>query len=195
MGQYYRPCLLNKNYKKNKQKVVDQALDCYFYDNGAKLMEHSWVSNCFVAAAMLMLLNNKENPFVWCGDYADPIKGREDGKTAYDFAVANDFDTECSEALGKVEWEDAKTMDWYILNHSKKEWVKVPKYNNREWRVHPLPLLTADGCFKGCGDYYKNNPDADKVGIWAYDVIEVVKTKKDVPKYYAKLEVHFKEDI
>lgn len=196
MGQYYRPCLLNVNYKKNKQKVVENTLSPYAFGNGAKLTEHSWLGNCFVASAMMLLLGNKTNPFVWAGDYADPIKGRTDEMNIYDFT--RDIDNKCSDRYkaeyGEMTWEIAKEMDWYIINHTKKEYVKVPKYRENTWQVHPLPLLTAESNGLGGGDYPKTGLNADKVGIWKYDVIGTTPHKTDVPKDYKRIYVTFKED-
>ena len=53
----------------------------------------------------------------------------------------------------------------YILNLTKKEYVKIPEYNENEWTIHPLPLLCADGNGRGGGDYQGIN--MNKVGIWA----------------------------
>ena len=75
MGQYYRPIVLKPNWKQERQPIVG-ALSPYDFDNGAKLMEHSYVDNNFVKAAMNMidlLGGHKAVPFVWCGDYADPV--------------------------------------------------------------------------------------------------------------------------
>ena len=45
MGQYYRGAILDLNsFKKNEINVV-KAFCCYSHNNGAKLMEHSYVTN------------------------------------------------------------------------------------------------------------------------------------------------------
>lgn len=198
MGQYYIPCLLNVNYKKNKVRVVENCLSSHAFGSGRKLMEHSWIGNCFVASAMIMLLNNKTNPFVWCGDYADPIEGRTDEKNAYDFTM-DGLDTKCSnqhkEEFGEMTWEIAKEMDWYIINHTKKEYIKVPKYREYVWQVHPLPLLTADGNGRGGGDYRTSGLNADKIGRWKYDIIGTTPHKSVVPKGYKRIYVTFKENL
>jgi hypothetical protein len=59
----------------------------------------------------------------------------------------------------------------YIINHTKKEYVKVPAYEKDKWIIHPLPILLADGNGRGGGDYYgKNNSLA---GTWKFDLISV----------------------
>lgn len=48
MGQYYRPvCILDDRL---------ESISSYDYDNGAKLMEHSYIGNNFVEAAEFLLL-------------------------------------------------------------------------------------------------------------------------------------------
>lgn len=203
MGQYYRPCLLATDYKENKKNPVLATADCYFYDNGAKLMEHSYVGNSFVAAACTFLMGNKTNPFVWCGDYADaPSKiykakneGNEYDETMYDFARRSDFDTEFSKSvIGVMDGDRCLAITTevkFIINHSKRKYVEVPEYKENEWQVHPLPLLTADGCFRGSGDYKEHQLNAHMVGKWAYDIIEC---GSEVPEGYRKLRVEFKEN-
>lgn len=98
MGQYYTPVILEDDWKEQKQPVK-ATLKCYDYDNGAKLMEHSYVHNNFVGAAMRMIdLFDKDKTgvkFAWVGDYADakdtkvyPIKTiqkkNDDGSIYYD---------------------------------------------------------------------------------------------------------------
>ena len=77
----------------------------------------------------------------------------------------------------------------YIVNTDKEQYVKVKPYNENEWTIHPLPLLTAYGNGQGGGDYYGS--DMDKVGIWAFDHVY---TSDEVPEGYEELVVDFKED-
>lgn len=76
----------------------------------------------------------------------------------------------------------------YILNLTKKEYVKIPEYNENEWTIHPLPLLCADGNGRGGGDYQGIN--MNKVGIWAYDKIGI---SNDIPNGFTELVVNFEE--
>lgn len=60
------------------------------------------------------------------------------------------------------------------------------------YRVHPLPLLIAEGNGRGGGDYDSQKyPDLDKVGIWARNLIRVSDEKP--AKGYKELKVNFKE--
>jgi hypothetical protein len=227
MGQYYNPVILKKNWKNETQPVV-ASLKCYDFDNGAKLMEHSYVGNRFVEAMMHLLHILDEDrsgfPFVWCGDYADtintpaiPQKGvlneqtgechLEGGFQAWSLAYAwmedkDDDEKDSAEyAAVKEMIKDASMHNYnYILNHTKKEYVKVPKFKKDSWIIHPLPILTSDGNGKGSGDYsdqicinpeekdldkreYKDKPNKKFVGAWAYDTISVTNKFEDTKGY------------
>lgn len=175
--------------------------NCYTFRNGAKLMEHSYVGNVFVASAIRMIRGNKTYPFVWCGNYADPVEGQR--MNMYEFATQNDNDVKwvekhCEdliniECMGFGDYKEvaeftSKYMDRYVVNHTKKQYVEVPELKEGELTIHPLPLLTADGNGKGRGDYWLECPDSDLVGLWAYDVIESTDEK---PDQYTELKVNF----
>lgn len=204
MGQYYRPCLLSPDYKIVKRPVLG-AVDCHILGNGAKLMEHSYVGNIFVIAATQMLRDNNTHPFVWCGNYAEPVNEFLHGtNTMYDYACKDDLDTKYTILnfsdlihfaeqynLSKKSWREFLNnhLDRYVINHTRKEYVAVPSYNTGKPTIHPLPLLTADGNGSGGGDY--SGTDMSKVGIWAYNVIE---SANQVPEGYRELKVNFKEE-
>lgn len=80
----------------------------------------------------------------------------------------------------------------YAINRTKKEYVVIPSFKSGKWVVHPLPLLCADGCFRGGGDYGDDWPCAEMVGRWAYDVISVTNDRKEI-KGYTKINPKFKE--
>lgn len=65
MGQYYYPCILDEEGR------VQQSLNSHDYDNGLKLMEHSWLGNAFVQAFEIMLALDGPKRVVWAGDYAE----------------------------------------------------------------------------------------------------------------------------
>lgn len=74
MGQYYRGVVLGKTTKRAKRVIVKQAYCCYAHNNGAKLMEHSYIGNYYVKAYELALANKFYGyPFVWVGDYSDEM--------------------------------------------------------------------------------------------------------------------------
>lgn len=82
MGQYYRGAILGKTSKKRNKFIVRKAFCCYVHENGAKLMEHSYVGNYYVKEYEHSLANEFDGyPFVWVGDYADAKFGEDDGYT------------------------------------------------------------------------------------------------------------------
>ena len=86
MGQYYRGVVLGKTTKRAKRIIVKKAYCCYAHDNGAKLMEHSYVGNWYVKAYEQALGGKFYGyPFVWAGDYAD------DMFNANVYTIANEF--------------------------------------------------------------------------------------------------------
>jgi hypothetical protein len=93
-----------------------------------------------------------------------------------------------------VNFTDAcKKTYQYIINEDTKQFVDVNKAKRDKWgyRIHPLPLLIAEGNGRGCGDYNSQKyPDLDKVGIWARNLIRVSDEKP--AKGYKELKVNFK---
>ena len=78
----------------------------------------------------------------------------------------------------------------FIINHTKKEYVDIKHvecenpeiWGSDDWFIHPLPLLTSEGCGRGGGDYHQSedHPSYKYVGAWARDVISVSNLKSDV---------------
>ena len=180
MGQYYKPVILGEKTEENHETV--KAWMCsHEYGDGLKLMEHSYQGNNFVSTFEKQLSRKGDyykSRVVWAGDYADEEPGLKiinEGKE-YDanlYSLSND--------KNEIKPKVSKTNTYpYILNHTKKLFVdknKVPEI--KDWKgakIHPLPLLTCEGCFRGGGDYSVNSPDANLVGSWARDVISVEKT-------------------
>ena len=88
MGQYYRGVVLGKTTDKKKKIIVREAFSPYSHDNGAKLMEHSYVGNWYVKEYERVLANEFFGfPFVWCGDYAD----ERYGEIPYNIACNYDY--------------------------------------------------------------------------------------------------------
>lgn len=225
MGQYYK-CVILKNDWKETNEPVRAALSSYDFDNGAKLMEHSYVHNKYVSAFMHLIheldTDRSGLPCVWCGDYADtfateglPMIERINHDTqeselvggfqAYDEACnwMNEYDdNKSNEYLDVIELvKDAPKHYYnYIINHTKKQYVEVPKYDKTKWQIHPLPILLSDGSGRGSGDYndeicinpeetdyckrkYVKKHNAQFVGLWAYDTISVTNRKADTEGY------------
>ena len=157
MGQYYYPIILNSDGK------IVVWMCAHNYNNGLKLMEHSYLGNNFVSTFEFGL--SPEGPHyksrvVWAGDYADADPDQE--KNLYQM---------CDEYTMISPQVKETKMYRYIINHSKKQYVdktKAPKQEN--FALHPLPLLTCEGNGRGGGDYRGESP---LIGSWARDIISV----------------------
>lgn len=201
MGQYYKPIVLKQNWKEEEQPIAG-TLSPYDYDNGAKLMEHSYVGNDFVKAAMRMIEfigKGKAVPFVWCGDYADPVdtskhpvKKDENGNLVggidlYSCAYAwigDDKDSKEYEDLKNALQNVSTGEKCYIINETKKQFARIPDYDEDKWLIHPLPILCADGNGRGGGDYgYYASQNMKLVGTWAHDEIRLAEKKADTEGY------------
>jgi hypothetical protein len=218
MGQYYRGVVLGKTTKRAKRIIVKQAYCCYAHNNGAKLMEHSYIGNYYVKAYELALANEFYGyPFVWVGDYADEKYNTSVYEKANEFIdnvtrrnakkkgfYLNDFVFEKLRKDGTIEKgyeqdfiqkvvteKNFKTLPEYkyLINLDKKVFVKLPTYKPKTWTIHPLPLLCAEGNQRGGGDYYGTN--SILVGEWAYDRIGIANELPDDIK--TELIVEFEE--
>lgn len=188
MGQYYRPCVLKKNWRTAKQPVSATLL-CHDFNNGAKLMEHSWIGNGLVRRIEFLLANEfKGYPFVWCGDYADEIKTRTGIHDFYNDANCFINTTAKYYALkgtipqlwnGEGEYNPYQYIPYYkyLVNYTKKEYCIMPKEKKGEWQVNPLPLLTCNSNGRGGGDY---GIEDDRVGSWAYNRIGLTNSEKEI---------------
>jgi len=179
MGQYFKPIILGEKPKDGENETVKVWMYSHSYDNGLKLMEHSYQGNNFVSTFEKELTrrgNHYKSRVVWAGDYADEepgVKVISEGKE-YDanlYSLCNDE----SEIKPKV----AKTDDYpFIVNHTKKQFVdknKVPEIQDWEGvKIHPLPLLTSEGNGQGGGDF-RGEDENEIIGSWARDVISIEK--------------------
>jgi hypothetical protein len=183
MGQYFKPIILGEQPQEGQHETVVAWMYSHKYDNGLKLMEHSYQGNNFVSTFEKELTrrgSHYKSRVVWGGDYADEepgVKVISEGKE-YDanlYSLCNDG----NEISPKV----TSTDDYpYIVNHTKKLFVdknNVPEIVGWEGtKIHPLPLLTSEGNGQGGGDF-RGKDENEIVGSWARDVISV---EKDSPK-------------
>ena len=214
MGQYYRPTIMGKRYG------VNGYLHAHEYDNGLKLMEHSYLGNNFVNAVLTKIYRNPMR-VAWMGDYADspypdipnePYQ-RKLPKAKFMRIWGNVYSDKnrapkCHPApLYGFDSPD-RFNGWYLVNRSAKEYVDLGKFQRENgwveswtdrdgnkvsvwYAIHPLPLLTACGNNRGGGDYHDVYPDYNLVGIWAFDLIEFANYK---PVGFTEREIHFKEE-
>lgn len=175
MGQYYKPVNLDKK----------EFLLSHNYDNGLKLMEHSWIDNNFVVAIENLIKRGGawfKNRIVWAGDYAESEANTE--KNIYESVGENPI---------KPDDSIDKSLR-YLKNLDTKEFVdlkKVPisdvytddRGEKHYYYIHPLPLLTCEGNGQGGGDYF--GTDENKlIGKWARNRVTIQKSK---PKGYKEL--------
>ena len=178
MGQYYKPVILGEKTEENHETV--KAWMCsHEYDNGLKLMEHSYQGNNFVSTFEKQLSRKGDyhkSRVVWSGDYAD---NEPDLKIIYEGKEHNANLYSLCNCENEIKPKVSKTDIYpYILNHTKKLFVdknKVPEIKDWEGaKIHPLPLLTCEGNGRGGGDF--RGDEKGIVGSWARDVISVEKT-------------------
>jgi len=177
MGQYFKPVILGDTPKDGEHETVKSWMYSHKYDNGLKLMEHSYQGNNFVSTFEKELTRRGEHyksRVVWAGDYADEERGLKiiHEEKEYDanlYSLCNDEN--------EISPKECSTNDYpYIVNHTKKLFVDKNKVSDvPDWegtKIHPLPLLTCEGNGRGGGDFRGEN---DLIGSWARDVISVEK--------------------
>jgi hypothetical protein len=183
MGQYY--IAINTD--------TMEWIQPHDFDNGAKLMEHSYLTNNFVETVEFLLLDDGEDKsrwagqrIVWAGDYADPEA--KEGETLYE-------SSQDKNKLGMLI-EAIPPNYHYLVNWDRQEFVDKTRckpingnWNVNNMRVHPLPLLTAEGNGRGGGDYHGDNKEL--VGTWARDRISVM---KEPPIGFTEIIPNFTED-
>lgn len=176
MGQYYKPVALTER----GNPILGW---CYprDYNNGLKLMEHSWIGNNFVSSVeSLLILGGAwyKKPIVWAGDYAE-----DENKTTKNLYSL------CEDKLKVNPAEQINIATYpYIVNHTKRLYVdkgKVPGGGHgwEDYHIHPLPLLTAEGNGQGGGDFFNADPKG-LIGSWARNSISVEST---IPEGYTEL--------
>lgn len=202
MGQYY----ISVNLKKR------EFISPWDFENGAKLMEHSWVGNKYTDAVEKLLSPGGRwcgDSIVWAGDYMDeglflknekPVVIDGEKRQTHEISLYH----YAYEKFKKLEPESIVTpkhgIGQYIVNHTKKEYVdkdhcpKTIDYSSNDgsdsgWTVHPLSLLVSSGNGRGGGDYTSGNA-FKKVGLWVGDQISV---EHEIPDGYKEFRPNFIE--
>ena len=171
MGQYYKAISID----------ADECIEPWDYEEGAKLMEHSYIGNNTVNAVESLISKNgnwHNTRIVWAGDYADNEINSE--HNLYSLT-----DNKVNPAT------NSKFGFRYIVNSTKMQFIdkKKIKKDADGYRIHPLPLLTAEGNGRGGGDFRK---DDNRIGSWARDKIFATNTK---PKGYEEIDGQFEEKL
>ena len=155
---------------------VTHAVDPWKRQNGAKLMEHSYIGN-EVPGAVMARLFAVPSRVVWAGDYADE---EPSGKNLYNF-------------YDKVPDLDTQPREYrFLLNLEAREYVdleavpEIPDWAGN--RIHPLPLLTCESNGRGGGDFRGDNPF---IGTWSRALLTVSDTPPE--GYWVEITPNFRE--
>jgi hypothetical protein len=165
MGQYYRAISVDKK----------ECVSPYDYENGAKLMEHSYIGNEFVNAVESLLIPTGswyKNHFVWAGDYADDEDESLWTKLEDEYPNKNLYAIFHDNVINPDSVKLPKDYK-FLCNYTKKEYVDYSKVKptDGKWKINPLPLLTCDGNGRGGGDF--RNEEDERVGSWKRDIIGI----------------------
>jgi hypothetical protein len=181
MGQYYKAIILNP-----KTKEPQLFFSPHDWDNGAKLMEHSWRGNALMHG-IENLIAEKPQYLVWAGDYAEP---EENGMNLYEIVERKGLSISPLDKLfTKI---DLRRTNRYLLNHTKKEYLDLNSVSEKDgWKIHPLSLLTAEGNGQGGGDYKGINKE--ECGRWARNLISATNSIKSIPSNYKQINIDFHE--
>lgn len=194
MGQYYK-AILSRRPLNPVSFMVDNlpltVFEPHSSNQGAKLMEHSWLKNPFVHLVERKLV--EPHHIMWAGDYADPeeefetyeINGEVYRKNWY--SQTKNIITESHKTFKHIENFQGRYL--YILNHTKKLYTTRNLPNIDGWIVHVLPLVTAEGNGRGGGDY-RNSIDLELVGCWARDLLQI---SDEIPNDYNLVTFQFQE--
>lgn len=210
MGQYYKPISLDKK----------EWLYSHNFDAGLKLMEHSYIGNDLLDAVEILLIPEgrwHKTRIVWAGDYADKedvdseffrlYKGEIDNNSPNLYQIMNEengFNNLDPYTIHQFKEEnkiDLKEFP-FILNHTEKTYIdKRLIEKDHTWtdpregidydiKIHPLPLLTAEGNGRGGGDFHEGGIGYEYIGQWARAIISI---EKEVPEGYELFDISFKE--
>lgn len=184
MGQYYTPINADKK----------EYLYSHDYDNGLKLMEHSYIGNNFVGAIESLLLPTGawyKNRIVWAGDYADSEQSTINEETPNGETLQTIVEREGTKLTPAYTPRPAAFR--YLCNHTAKQYVDMGALTahakDPRWIIHPLPLLTCEGNGRGGGDYGGDNILA--VGSWARNSISI---EDHIPEGFKEISGVFNED-
>jgi hypothetical protein len=142
MGQYYKPCSLEKM----------EYVYSHDYDNGLKLMEHSYIGNNFVAAVESLISKGGKwygDRIVWAGDYADNEAPIGNGLNHGEYGETERFENTEGENLYSLVGENKlkpvvpehvrgtyRKKRNFLKNLDTGEWVdlrKVPVTSESDW--------------------------------------------------------------
>jgi len=189
MGQYYKPMFFKCD-TTDFPNVTNLLFifNTWDYNNGSKLMEHSWMPNNLMRAVMAKIKEVGEVKVVWAGDYADNEENIDENL----FGIHSDEKSEGQDKVCIVD-DIPETQPRYIINKTKKEYVDLescPSFDDG-WVIHPLSLLTCEGNGRGGGDFNDDEYKYTKyIGRWHRDIISV---GDDKPEGFTEIKPNFIE--
>lgn len=205
MGQYYKPVLITSDGR-------FLSINSHAFDNGAKLTEHSWISNDYVNAVYSLIYKSPKR-VAWIGDYAEQeyetcgeaytqAMPFEQFQKYYELAWGEERTELASGLFSKRDLTvlDYDTKGMFLVNHDKRVCIDMTVFIQENttkggswdgWCMNPLPLLTACGNGRGGGDYHEGHIGYENIGIWAFECLEY--TNK-APDGYAEEKFYFNED-
>jgi hypothetical protein len=178
MGQYFFPIFLQYNANTDSYDIIGWIYP-FDFSTSLKLMEHSYIGNNLMNTVEYLISSYGKfykTSIVWSGDYAK-------NEPNLDYNLHN-LVKECN----KYKFNNNNKLHKYkyLINHTKKLFVKLRKYKHDN--IHPLPLLTSEG--NEFGGY--NGNDIHLCGTWSRNIISI---EKDIEIFtdFQELECHFYE--
>lgn len=192
MGQYYQMIILGDAPSDGESEIIRLALHPHNYNQGSKLMEHSYIKNKLVELAEYMLCPMGmfyKSRAVWAGDYAAVEVNTQ--QNLYNMAQKPHLIFDCGSDFNQANYR-------YIVNHTKHEYVDkldcIDKHteNYTGLIIHPLPLLISEGNGLGNGDYVLTNKS--DCGRWARDIISMERDCPSPESGYTQYITRFESD-
>lgn len=174
------------------------------YEKGSNILEHAYIGSEFMNAVetILVLKKWRTDRIVWAGSKMDNyihlgkfvkessiLEAEENGVELQLYQFALDHFERIAPYKNRDEFGC-----YYLVNHTKKEYVDKIDENNGYWKVsnvgrviHPLALLLASGNGRGRLDY--EGTSMELVGSWAGDRISTQNSLPDDD--YIKIETNF----
>ena len=178
MGAYYEATLTaNEGHTEVYGSKVTEGtpfrVSTYSFDNGAKLMEHSYIENSYVDGILGLIEDNPTN-VIWLCDYTE----NEEGKNPYTWDTVNEVET--TEKVAKQLQTKNHRSNGFIINHTTNEYISLKSYkkefakHSNEWATNPLPFLTnSETECMGGGDLRTEEPIR---GLWKNHLISYTKS-------------------
>lgn len=177
-----------------EERKVNQLFVCVNLDKGEyaspsdygwsmEILDHAYVGKDFMLVIEKLLSDEwKHDRIVWAGEFMpyyvytnefvkdseiEKAKNNDVEFNLHEFAIKhlNQHLDDFGGYTGAKEYSGYK----YLVNHSKREFIRKVDTKHDSWNIHPLPLLTACGNGEGDSDY--NGTYMEFIGRWTSDNI------------------------